>query len=190
MTDEADYRRVLTDCRLEELARKIADNPHSRGALLVEWHHKLLENYGPSKANFAFLLFSIAMARPEMPNTVQINITGGNVANLNLGKQVGTINATIQAFANADDTHQELAKALKELTEAVMTDGKLSDGQKKEATEVLAGIAEQAQATPENRSLGTLKAMVAGFPTVIAAAEQVTKLWESWGPAIRTYFGF
>ncbi|HEY5163295.1 MAG TPA: hypothetical protein VII81_09835, partial [Terriglobales bacterium] len=86
--------------------------------------------------------------------------------------------------------HRELAEALKQLTEAVLNDESLSDGQKKEATQVIAEVAQQAKAEPEKRSGGTIKALIAGFPAVISAATEVTKLWAQWGPVISKFFGF
>lgn len=66
----------------------------------------------------------------------------------------------------------------------------MQDQQKLEALQVLAEIAKQAEAAPKSRSMGSVRALIAGFPTIIGLAADVTTLWERYGPIVRTYFGF
>ena len=49
-----------------------------------------------------------------------VHIQNSNVANLNLGAQVGTINAALQTISGGDAAQQELARAIEQLTEAVL----------------------------------------------------------------------
>jgi hypothetical protein len=166
---------------LQELARKIYDNPRDKNKLLLDWASKR-----PEDMEFRFLLFAIALERNEM----SINITNSNVANLNLGEQIGHIESVVQTIASkGGEEDKKLAEALHALAEGVKDESQLSESDKKEAAQVLAEIAEQAEAQPEKRSSGKLKALLAGFPVMIAAAAHLTKLWEAWGPAIKAYFG-
>lgn len=117
-----------------------------------------------------------------------IHIENSSIANLNLGSQVGTINASLQQMSKGNESQKELARALQEFTEAVMS-ATLADAQKKEVVEALSTIAEQAAKTPEERSTGVLKALVAWVPSAIATAHHLTALWDKFGPTIRTHLG-
>jgi hypothetical protein len=122
-------------------------------------------------------------------NRPTIHIQNSNVANLNIGSQVGTINAASESISGSGDA-QEFARALKELTEAVVScQSTLHDTEKQEFVQVLSTIAEQAARKPEERSKGTLKAAVAWIPTAISAASNLASLWDKVGPTIRTYLG-
>lgn len=166
---------------LQDLAKRIYDNPRDKNKLLLEWATE-----SPEEMEFRFLLFAIATERGEM----SINITNSNVANINLGEQIGHIESLVQAIAAKNTNEdQKFAQAVRTLTEAIKNEPQLSDSDKKEAAQVLAEIAEQAQAQPEKRSSGKIKALLGGFPMMIAAAANITKLWEAWGPAIKGYFG-
>jgi hypothetical protein len=166
---------------LEELARAICDNPRKKNRLLLDWASKRPDDQG-----FRLLLYVIAAERGEM----SINITNSNIANINLGEQIGHIESVVQAIAAKEGKeNQQFAEALRALTEAIKNEPQLSDSDKKEAVQVLGEIAEQGKAAPQERSSGKVKALLAGFPTVIAAAAHLTKLWEAWGPAIKAYFG-
>ncbi len=119
--------------------------------------------------------------------TIQLNIQNSSIANLNLGSQLGTINAALQSISGQEG-QQELAQALKQLTEAVLSNANLPGSEKQEVVQALSTIAEQAEKKPENRSAGTLKAVVAWLPTILSTAADLTALWDKYVPVIRAYF--
>jgi hypothetical protein len=121
-------------------------------------------------------------------NQPKIHINASNIANLNLGAQVGTINAALQTISGGDAAQQELARAIEQLTEAVVQ-ASLPTADKQEVVEALSTIAEQAAKKPEARSKGTLKALVAWLPTAISAANNLTILWGNLGPIIKAHLG-
>jgi hypothetical protein len=121
-------------------------------------------------------------------NQPKIHIQNSNIANLNLGAQVGTINAALQIISGGDAAQQELARAIEQLTEAVVQ-ASLPNADKQEVVEALSTIAEQAAKKPEARSKGTLKALVAWLPTAISAANNLTTLWDKLGPIIKVHLG-
>jgi hypothetical protein len=130
---------------------------------------------------------------PSLDEDLQVNrptihIENSTIANLNLGSQVGTINASVQQMSKGDESQQEFARALQELTEAVVS-ATLADAQKKEVVEALSTMAEQATKKPEERSTGILKALVAWIPSAIGTAHHLTALWDKFGPIIRTHLG-
>jgi len=124
-----------------------------------------------------------------MTNPPHINVTIQNAANVNLGSQLGTINATLTAISDQSQAHREVATALKELSEAVLQNREIQDAQKQEALQVITNIAKQAEAKPGERSVGTLKAMIAGLPAIIGVAADVITLWDKYAPLIRHFFG-
>jgi hypothetical protein len=124
-----------------------------------------------------------------MPMPPHVNVTIQSAANVNLGSQVGTINATLTAISNQSPAHHEVAAVLKELSESVLHNPQILDSQKEEALQVIADIVKQAEAKPEARSMGTLKAMLAGLPTLIGMAKDLAALWEKCAPTIRHFFG-
>ena len=119
-------------------------------------------------------------AFPELDEDLRMNkpvihIENSNIANLNLGSQIGTINASLQQMSDGNEPQKEFARALQEFTEAVVS-ATLADTQKKEVVEALSTIAEQAAKKPEERSTGILKALVAWVPTAIATTHHLTAL--------------
>ena len=137
-----------------------------------------------------------AKTRSSAPS---VHISGGNfhqstigigstvATNINLGSQVGTINAAANMISQQGKS--EVATAIRELSEAVMRSSEIKDHQKQEALQVVADIAKLAQAKPEARSTGTVKALIAGFPAIIGLAADVTTLWDKYAPVIRAFFG-
>lgn len=126
----------------------------------------------------------------QSPN-IHLHIENSSVANLNLGSQVGTINAALESIsAQQGASPHDLALALKQLTEATVAHAALPPGEKHEIVQALSTLAEQATKKPEERSQGTLRAIISRIPTSIAAAGDLMTLWGKYGPAIRAYFGF
>lgn len=96
----------------------------------------------------------------QMPHP-QVNIHNSSIANLNLGSQLGTINSALGIVSHGDAKQEDFARALKDFTEAVLGDLVLPDPQKQETVQILADIAKQAEAKPEERLSGKLKAGLA-----------------------------
>ena len=114
---------------------------------------------------------------------MNINITNSTVGNINLGQQIGHIEAIAKTIASKQGgDNQHFAEALRALTDAIKNAQELKDTDKVEAAQASSEIAEQGNVEPQKRSHGKLKALLAGFPTLIAGAAHLTKLWETWGP--------
>jgi hypothetical protein len=119
----------------------------------------------------------------------RVNVTIHNAANVNLGSQVGTINATLNAVADQSQAHRELAAAIRELTNAILQSQNINNDDKQAAFQVISTLVKEAQVKPEERSTGTLKALIAGFPSIIGPAADITTLWMVYVPMIRSFFG-
>jgi hypothetical protein len=118
-----------------------------------------------------------------------IHIQNSNVANLNLGSQVGTITANLQAISQGGDKQREFAQALEQLTNAVISESVLKEDERREVVDAIAAITEEAAKNPEARSKITLKALVTWLPTAISSANGLLTLWDKVGPVIRGYLG-
>lgn len=116
-----------------------------------------------------------------------IHIQNSNVANLNVGSQIGVITANLQAISQGGDSQQEFARAIEQLTQAIVSESALQQNQKQEAVEAIATLSQEAAKKPEERSKGTIKALVAWLPTGIAAANNLVTLWDKVGPTIKAY---
>src|SRR5882724_233215 len=127
-------------------------------------------------------------AFPEKKETMsykrEINVTIHNAANVNLGTQVGTINATLDIISEHAGSSQGIVQAIKELTDAVVQSAEVDDAKKQELLEVVEDIAKQAEAKPEERSPGRLKAMFAGLPTLLSVGKGLLDVWDRLSPAI------
>jgi hypothetical protein len=117
-----------------------------------------------------------------------MSVTIHHAANVNLGSQVGTINAALTVVSQQGSEQEGLAAAIRELSDAVVQSKTLSETNKEEALEVISTLISQAQAKPEERSKGTIKALIAGFLPAIGLAADVTTLWEKCSPVIRAFF--
>jgi di/tripeptidase len=131
-----------------------------------------------------------AFPREEVMREKQhVSVTIQNAANVNLGSQVGYIHASLDASSDQSQAHHEVATALKELSDAVIKNERIQDSQKEEALQVITEIAKQAEAKPEARSLGTLKAMVVGLHAAVGVSNDLAALWDKYAPAIKHFFG-
>jgi hypothetical protein len=132
-------------------------------------------------------LFPRETRKPDtMPHTTHINIENANIANLNLGNQVGTINTALQVLSS--ENHQAVADALKELTDHVLQDERLEGNQKQEAVEALTTLATEAKQGPGHASV-SVKALISWLPKVLAVSADLVTLWDKFGPILRGYFG-
>jgi hypothetical protein len=118
-----------------------------------------------------------------------IHIQNSNVANLNVGSQIGVITANLQAISEGGDREQEFARAIEQLTQAIVSEAALQQNQKQEVVEAIATLSQEAAKKPEERSKGTMKALVAWLPTAIGAANNLVTLWGKLGPGIKAYLG-
>lgn len=121
-------------------------------------------------------------------NDQSVQFTIHHAANVNLGTQLGTINAILQSVEEQAGS-KEIVKALRELTDAVARDANYKEHKKQDALEVIEAIAKQAETKTQARSNGTIKAMVSGLPHLLSASKDILDLWDRCWPAIKHHFG-
>jgi hypothetical protein len=83
-----------------------------------------------------------------------------------------------------------VAKALKELTEAVASCQEISSEARSDILENLEELSKQAALTPEKRAkAGVIKSILSGVGASIGAVAGLAKIWSVWGNSIRAFFG-
>jgi hypothetical protein len=118
-------------------------------------------------------------------NPPTIHIQNSQVANVNLGSQIGSINAAIQSISAGG--YAEFASAIERLTQAVLSESSLRAAEQQEIVQVLSTIATEGAKKPNERSVGIVKAAVAWLTTAISAANNLVTLWEKVGPIIKSH---
>ena len=126
--------------------------------------------------------------RRATPAAVNLHIENSTLGNLNLGSQIGTINIALETVSDQGPAFRGFAEALREFTEATLSQHLLTDSEKSEIVQALSTVAEQATKKPDERSYGTLKAVLLWLPSAISAATDLVTLWDKCGPAIKVFF--
>jgi hypothetical protein len=123
--------------------------------------------------------------KEPMANSIQVNIS--NAANVNLGTQVGTINAALSVIGN--NGNLDVANALRDLSEETIRSKELDEQRRQEILDVITELARQAEAEPKARSMGVVKSLLTNFPVMIGIAADLTTLWTTYGPVLERFFG-
>ena len=180
-------RRVLVGRQRRPATVTFCDDKPSQ---MGDFRHEVLYDDGQAGAVMSMDIIPFPATDDDLninnQAVIHLHIENSQIANLNLGSQVGTINAAIQSLETKD---VEVAKGLKQLTEAVLSQQQLSVSAKQEIVEVLSTIAESAAKAPDQRPTGPLKASLAYIPTLIGVSSQLVTLWDKLEPLIKAHLG-
>jgi hypothetical protein len=184
-------RRVMVGMGMKVgTVKSVADHPSVLGEFV---HEVFVDGEDQPRRVIGCDLQPLPALDEDLPKSAatSIHFQNSSIGNLNFGTQVGTINAVVQTMQGEGDAQREVARALKELTQAVVSSQTtLPEAEKQEVLDSLTTIAEQAAKKPEERSKGTLKAIFGYLPNAISAATNLVSLWEKVGPTIKGYLGF
>jgi hypothetical protein len=128
----------------------------------------------------------LGMHRPSGLATT-INISGGIVGGVNLGTIVGDMNTAmipLQATAGGE----EVAQALKRLTEAVAAADELGE-KRGEIIESLAVVTEEAALPPDRRKGHVVKGLLERMGPALSAVANLTQIWGAVYPLLANWFG-
>ena len=117
----------------------------------------------------------------------QIQVSDSNVGVINPGT-LFALNTSIEVMQNRGDS--ELAKAVKELTQAVLDDKQITDDLKKEIAEQLEFLVAEAVADKEKRRVGVIKGVMAQISKAISTSAALLTIWGKVEPLFRACFGF
>lgn len=127
------------------------------------------------------------MHSKNKPASISINISGGQVGNLNLGSIVGNIDVKLKSIV--DQGGDKIGNALKELTEQVVQSATIENEQKKEILEQLDELASQAAAPVEERKSGVVKSVLTALNDALGGIEKVGELWDKYKDLFFGAFG-
>ncbi|HEX8609287.1 MAG TPA: hypothetical protein VF679_11660 [Pedobacter sp.] len=128
--------------------------------------------------------------RKMSSSNLTINLQNSTIGILNAGEieNVQSISVNVSSLVNSG--HDEVAKALKELTEAVASSSEISPDERAYVLENLEELSKQAALLPGERAKsGVLKSVLSGVASTLGAAGGLAEVWSTWGSMIRAFFG-
>jgi len=114
-----------------------------------------------------------------------INIRNSNVGVVNTG-QLTQVDTAITVIARQGN--QQLASALKSLTEAVMANTALAEPSKKEAIEILSTLGIEATAPPAQRKTGVARALMVRLKELLNVGADLAEVTQAAMDVIATAF--
>jgi hypothetical protein len=115
-----------------------------------------------------------------------INVSGGVIGSVNSG-DIATIDVAMTTIQHSGN--DEVAKALKTITEAVLNNEELSNELKNEIIQNLSFVSQQVSVPPENRNQGVLKAVISGIKEGVNTASSLIDIWLKVEPVFRGALG-
>lgn len=119
--------------------------------------------------------------------SVEIHVSGGQIGSINLGTVLGNIDNNLTMVESAGQG--EVAKALREIANAIRDDTHLDDEQKRELLQDVEVLSEAAQEPDEQRQKGVLKAVFEALKSGLSIAVDAGKVWTMWAPLAAKFFG-
>lgn len=126
----------------------------------------------------------------RLGGTTVINISNSTIGILNTGEiqDIDSISVNISSLAQGG--HVQVADAIKHLTEAVAGTQTLAPPQRADALDILQELSRQAILPADERAKpGVLRAMFDVLTSSLGAAGGVAAVWQTWGSAIKAFFG-
>lgn len=132
----------------------------------------------------------IAIPRLPVPpinyNNQTVTVTGGQVGAINFGN-VDEIQVHLQAMTQNGEA--AVADALAALTNSVLHASEIDEKAKNELLEQLAFVSQQANAKPEERKPGAIKAILSAVKEGAGAITSAAGAWEAVEPLLKGHFG-
>lgn len=116
----------------------------------------------------------VAPRGPAIQPSLTINVSGSQIASLNLGQIVGNIEATVSGLNAVGQP--EIARSLKNLTEAIAADPGLDESHKREAIEVVADLGDELR---KERRPSRLRAFAARIGQLVTGASTAYGAYEA-----------
>ena len=173
----AEIRSLLREVYLE-----VAGDPHNGKAKLMLYERiKQIDTEEAEK----FLDYATFLGATTMPPPVINNF--GTIGTLITG-HVDAMNTALNIVSKQGVEGADFSNSLKNLTEGVLGEANLNEGQKRNALELLSQIGKEAQTPPEQRS-GVLKTALEALPKVLSSTASLSALWAAHGTQLIKFFG-
>jgi hypothetical protein len=132
-------------------------------------------------------------AIPQPPNAPinlnsfnQIKVSDSSVGFINTGT-LYNIETSIRVMQQRGD--QELANAIKKLTQAVIDNKEVSDSLKESIVEQLEFILTEALSSKDNRRKGVIKTIISSLGQSLQTFAALVTIWNGVEPLLKTFFG-
>lgn len=112
-----------------------------------------------------------------------VHISNSTISNLNLGNVVGDLNSSIQQLST--EGRNDLAEAVRKLTEAVGASEQMNDEVRKEVLEHLSIVSGEAVKPAGSRKMGPLKTSLEAVKSGVALGTQLLTLWQGVEHALK-----
>lgn len=133
----------------------------------------------------------IAIPRPPVPpinyNNQTVSVTGGTVGAINFGN-VKEIQVNLQALTQ--NGAADIVEPLGKLTDAILNAQDADEATKNELLEQVATLTALANAKPEERKPGVIKALVGAVKSGSEAISSAAGAWGAVEPLLKGHFGF
>jgi len=115
-----------------------------------------------------------------------INVNQSTIGALNTGT-ISNLDVAITLMKGQGEN--DLAEAVRELTDAVIESNEINDSTKNEINEQLEFLVAQAMAEAKNRSMGTVKSVLAGIKDSVSTVSGLLAIWNNLEPLIKVALG-
>lgn len=134
------------------------------------------------------ITFNIKQLIQQGGTKMNVEISNSTVGMLNTGEILAeSITANVSTLN--DSNQQQIAEALRILTDAVKSSQDVSSQVQTEILEQLQLISEQATLAPPERKAGLIKPTLAALATTLSAGGGLAEIWSKWGTTIENFFG-
>ena len=131
--------------------------------------------------------FNIKQLIQQGGTEMNVEISNSTVGLLNAGEILAeSITANVSTLN--DSNQQQIAEALRILTDAVKSSQDFSSQVQTEILEQLQLISEQATLAPPERRAGLIKPTLKALATTLSAGGGLAEIWSKWGTTIEDFF--
>lgn len=117
----------------------------------------------------------------EGVNLNNIKINNSTIGVLNTGN-IESVDVSVTSLQQSGDN--QLAEAIKELTNAVVASTELQNDAKNQLIEIISVISAEATAPPERQRKGVVKVLTEQLKNILQISAQLTQIWSVCGPII------
>jgi hypothetical protein len=141
-------------------------------------------------------IVGVSAGAPRFPERKSVHVGGVSLNNIRVDNStIGVINTgnmetvDLSVSALAQEGQADLAAALTNLTNAVLSNNDIHIDIKNQIVEILSIISSEATAPPEKRRNSVAETLLSHLERLLRLSNQLGEVWERWGPTIRAAFG-
>ena len=122
------------------------------------------------------------------PITNYVVMINGSVTNSITAQTVGAANQQALTLSTKPEMSDGIASDLERLLNAITSDSRLPEDKKREASDLVRTIAEEAKRPEKERKPAVIKAILNAVPAVISTAKSLVDLWTEIQPHLASFF--